>query len=73
MKAANFIKSAVSPFLEGIARNFDFACSMDVFPLPPPQDNDPNLYDWQMVSSDYDQSIKIIDEELNDIKKTPGK
>jgi len=58
-----------SPFLEGIARCFDFAGLFNDFTLPPNQAADPIAQDWQAVCSDYDNSIKIINEELNADKK----
>jgi hypothetical protein len=58
-----------SPFLEGIAGCFDFAGFFIDSPLPMPLDNDPIAQDWQAVCSDYDNSFKIINEELNADKK----
>jgi hypothetical protein len=65
MKAFSAIKSAVSPFWEGIARNFDFAGSIVNFPPPSLKDNDALISDWQKVGSDYNNSLKIINEELH--------
>ena len=66
-------KSVISPFLEGIARNFDFAGSIVDFPGPPIKDNDALISDWQMVGSDYNISLKMINEELNGSKKKSEK
>jgi hypothetical protein len=62
-----------SPFLKGIAACFDFACFWDDINLPALQDYNPILNDWQAVGLDYNDSIKIISEELNAEKKTKGK
>ena len=66
-------KSVISPFLEGIARNFDFAGSIGNFPYPRLKDADALISDWQMVGSDYNNSIKIINEELNGTEKKSEK
>jgi len=58
-----------SPFLEGIARCFDFAGLFNDCSLSPAQNIDPIAQDWQIVCSDYDNSIKIINEELHGDKK----
>ena len=63
----------ISPFLEGIAGCFDLAGAFDDFNFPAPQDNNPILNDWQAVHLDYNNSIKIIDEELNADKKIARK
>ena len=73
MKFFNAAKSIISPFMEGIARNFDFAGSIGNFPRPPVKDVDALISDWQMVGSDYNFSLKMINEELNGIKKKSGK
>lgn len=73
MKVFRAAKSIISPFLEGIARNFDFAGSIVDFPGPPSKDNDALIGDWQLVGSDYNNSIKIINEELNGGKKNQEK
>jgi hypothetical protein len=59
----------LSPFLEGIARNFDFAGSIDHLSPPLENDKDPILNDWQAVASDYQDSLKIMNEVLNGNKK----
>ena len=61
------------PFLEGIAKCFDLAGFFDDFILPAPQDGNPVMKDWQAVCSDYNNSIKIINEELNAEKKSKNK
>jgi hypothetical protein len=53
-----------SPFLEGIAKYFDFASFFDDIALPPLQDGNPILYDWQAIGLDNNNSIKIKTEEL---------
>jgi hypothetical protein len=63
----------LSPFLEGIAKCFDLAGFLDDFSIPPSQEGNPLVNDWQAVCSDYDNSIKIINEELYADKKIPGK
>jgi hypothetical protein len=68
MKVLAFLKSAVSPFLEGIARNFDFAGCMHDFPGSPSKDHVALLNDWKMVGADYKNSLKIINEELHGTK-----
>ena len=73
MKFFNAAKSIIFPFMEGIARNFDFAGSIVDFPGPPIKDNDALIGDWQKVGSDYNNSIKIINEELNGGKKNQEK
>jgi hypothetical protein len=73
MKIFRAAKSVISPFLEGIARNFDFAGSIADFPAPSLKDNDALISDWRMVGSDYNNSIKIINEELNGTKKKSEK
>jgi hypothetical protein len=73
MKVFSAAKSVISPFLEGIARNFDFAGSIVDFPGPPIKDNDALIGDWQKVGSDYNNSIKIINEELYGTEKKPKK
>ena len=40
MKVFKAAKSVISPFLEGIARNFDFAGSIVDFPAPSLKDNE---------------------------------
>jgi hypothetical protein len=59
--------------LEGIARNFDFAGSIVDFPAPSLKDNDALISDWRMVGSDYNNSLKIINEELNGTTKKAEK
>jgi hypothetical protein len=61
------------PFLEGIAKCFDLAGFFDDFILPAPQEGNPIAQDWQTVCSDYNNSIKIINEELYADKKIKGK
>lgn len=61
----NSAKLFISPFLEGIARNFDFAGSIRNFPRPRLKDADALISDWQMVGSDYNFSLKMINEELH--------
>jgi hypothetical protein len=73
MKFFNAAKSIISPFMEGIARNFDFAGSIGNFPRPNLKDADALISDWRMVGSDYNNSLKIINEELNGSKKKSGK
>jgi hypothetical protein len=68
MSILSSIKSVVSPFLEGIARNLDFAGCIDDFPGSPPKDHVALLNDWKMVGADYKNSMKIINEELNGTK-----
>lgn len=62
-----------SPFLKGIAACFNFAGFLDDITLPALQDCNPILNDWQAVGLDYNDSIKIINKELNAEKKTKGK
>jgi hypothetical protein len=73
MKFFNAAKSIISPFMEGIARNFDFAGSIGNFPRPHLKDADALISDWQMVGSDYNFSLKMINEELNASKKKSEK
>jgi hypothetical protein len=73
MKLFRSAKSAISPFMEGIARNFDFAASIVDFPSPSPKDAEALTGDWQKVCSDYNNSIKIINEELNGTQKISEK
>lgn len=73
MKLFNAGKSAISPFLQGIARNFDFAGSISNFPGRPLGDSDALTNDWKMVGSDYFNSIRIINEELNETKNKTKK
>jgi hypothetical protein len=61
-----------SPFLQGVAKCFDIAGFLDDFTLPALQDGNPILNDWQAVGSDYNNSIKIINEELYAEKKSKG-
>jgi hypothetical protein len=62
-----------SPFLEGIAKCFDFIGFFDDISLPALQESNPILNDWQAVGLDYNNSIKIINEELYADKKIKGK
>jgi hypothetical protein len=62
-----------SPFLEGIAKCFDFAGFFNDIKLPVNQKGNPIAQDWQAVCSDYNNSIKIINEELYADKKIKGK
>jgi hypothetical protein len=73
MKFFNAAKSIISPFMDGIARNFDFAGSIVDFPAPSLKDNDALISDWRMVGSDYNNSLKIINEELNGTNKKTEK
>ena len=73
MKFFNAAKSIISPFMEGIARNFDFAGSIGNFPHPRLKDADALISDWQMVGSDYNISLKMINEELNGTQKKSEK
>ena len=73
MKVFKAAKSVISPFLEGIAKNFDFAGSIVDFPAHSLKDNDALIGDWQKVRSDYNNSIKIINEELNGTEKKSEK
>ena len=73
MKVIKAAKSVISPFLEGIARNFDFAGSIVDFPPPSLKDNEALISDWRMVGSDYNNSLKIINEELNGTEKKSEK
>jgi hypothetical protein len=73
MKVFRAAKLVISPFLEGIARNFDFAGSIVDFPAPSLKDNDALIRDWRMVGSDYNNSLKIINEELNGTNKKTEK
>jgi len=61
-----------SPFLEGIAGCFDFAGFLADISFPALRNNNPLNNDWQAVCSDYNNSIKIINEELNAEKKIKG-
>ena len=69
MKIFKAAKSILSPFLEGIARNLDFAGSIRNSPGHPANDSDALTGDWQMVGSDYNISLKIINEELHVTQK----
>ena len=73
MKFFRSAKSVISPFMEGIARNLDFAGSIVDFPSPPLKDSDALSGDWQKVGSDYNNSLKIINEELNGTQKISEK
>jgi hypothetical protein len=73
MNLLKSVKSVISPFLEGIARNLDFAGSIDDSPGPPLKDNDAIISDWQMVGSDYNNSLIIINEELHGTKEKSEK
>jgi transposase len=59
-------KFPLSPFLEGLARTFDFAGSFDET-IPPLSDRpNPVADDWNVISKDYNKSLTIIDGEIND-------
>ena len=69
MNRINTKKNFISPFLEGVARTFDFAGIIDdLSPLPDVQ-KDPIRNDWKAVASDYQCSVRIINEECNGNKK----
>jgi hypothetical protein len=63
------IISAVGFFLEGAARIFDFAGVMNEENLHETQDAAAINKDWRAVGGDYNNSNKIISEELNGLKK----
>jgi hypothetical protein len=63
--------NTISPFLEGIARNFDFAGSLDYISPPLKNEENPILNDWMAVGSDYQNSMKIINEEFYGTKRNP--
>ena len=63
----------ISPFLEGIARNFDFAGSLDNPISLYEGSEDPIDKDWRAVGSDYQNSIAIMENELNGNKKSNKK
>ena len=73
MTSTNSNIKIISPFLQGIAGCFDIAAAFDDCSLPDSNFDNPILNDWQAVHFDYNNSIKIIDEELNADKKTPRK
>jgi hypothetical protein len=58
-----------SPFLQGIAECFDFSGFFTDISIPSLQEADPLINDWQAVCSDYNNSIPVINEELNAEKK----
>jgi hypothetical protein len=63
----------IPPFLEGVARNFDFACSIND-PLPLSEGGeDPIVNDWKAVGSDYQDSMAIMQKELNGSKRNNKK
>jgi hypothetical protein len=63
----------ISPFFERIARNFDLLGFFDDFALPPPSDNIALLQDWRAIHLDYNNSLKVFNEELNANQKKSGK
>jgi hypothetical protein len=63
----------ISPFLEGVARNFDFANTIDDSIPVSAGGEDPIVNDWRAIGSDYQNSVKIISEELNGSKKNHKK
>jgi hypothetical protein len=69
MTSTNSNIKIISPFLEGIAKCFDLAGFFDDFSLSAPLDGNPINNDWQAVGLDYNNSIKIINEELHADKK----
>jgi len=55
-----------SPFFEGLARTFDFAGSFDET-IPPLSDlPNPVADDWNVISKDYNNSLTIINGEINE-------
>ena len=62
-----------SPFLEGIAKCFDFAGFFADISFPALWNSNPLNNDWQAVGLDYNNSIKIINEELYAAKKIKEK
>jgi hypothetical protein len=62
-----------SPFLQGIAGCFDVAGFFENISHPAPENGNPLARDWQAVSSDYNNSMKIINEELYAAKKNADK
>lgn len=73
MTSTNSNIKIVHPFIEGIARNFDLFGFFDDFSLPPPSDNLSLLKDWRAIHLDYNNSLKVFNEELNDNQKKPGR
>ena len=73
MTSTNSNIKIIPPFLEGIAKCFDLAGFFDDFTFPASQENNPLNNDWQAVCSDYNNSIKIINEELYADKKIKRK
>jgi hypothetical protein len=61
-----------SPFLSGIARCFDIAGLFSDITIPDSNESNQILNDWQAVGLDYHNSIKIVNEELNEAEKTKG-
>jgi hypothetical protein len=65
MSLINSIRRSISPFLEGIARNFDFAGAFDEVISSPDIRENQVQNDWKAVASDYQHSVGVIDKELN--------
>jgi len=73
MTSSNSNIKIISPFIEGIAGCFDLAGFFDDITFPAFQEGNPLINDWQAVGLDYNNSINIINEELNAEKKAKGK
>ena len=59
----------IPPFVQGLAGCFDIAGFFDDITLSIAENDNPLIKDWQAISSDYNNSIKLINEELHGIRK----
>jgi hypothetical protein len=73
MTSTNSNIKIISPFVEGILGCFDPFGFLNDFTLPLSQNGNSILDDWSAIHQDYNNSIKIINEELNAEKKISGK
>jgi len=65
---------SLNPFFEGLARTFDFAGSFDEISPPLIFNTNPVADDWRIISDDYNNSLTILNSELNeDSEKSSGK
>ena len=71
MNRNNTNTRTISPFLEGVARTFDFTGSFDDPPLSAKPNPNPISEDWKTIGNDYKNSINIIGEDLNGNKCKP--
>jgi hypothetical protein len=63
----------ISPFMQGIASCFDIVGFFENISHPAPEFRNPIEQDWQAVSRDYNNSMNIINEELNAAKRNAQK